>query len=174
MREQKAAQVGEKHWNWKGGPDNWAINQPGAKKKWSREYVKKRYNNDPQYRIACNLRRRLTFAVMNHQKTGSAVRDLGCSIAYLIRYIEALWEPWMNWSNYGNRKGQWSIDHIIPLSAFDLTDRQQLLKAVHYTNLRPLPQCHNRDKLDRVPTRSEHRAIMKEIRAKTAHLGNPT
>jgi len=32
----------------------------------------------------------------------------------------------------------WHIDHIIPLENFDLTDREQFLKACHYTNTRPL------------------------------------
>jgi len=40
----------------------------------------------------------------------------------------------MNWENHG----KWHIDHRLPLKHFDLTDREQFLKAVNYTNLQPL------------------------------------
>ena len=42
----------------------------------------------------------------------------------------------MTWDNYGVYG--WHIDHILPLSIFNLSDRTQLLKACHYTNLQPL------------------------------------
>ena len=40
----------------------------------------------------------------------------------------------MSWDNHG----KWHIDHIYPLAKFNLSDRQELLKACHYTNLQPL------------------------------------
>jgi hypothetical protein len=69
-------------------------------------------------------------------KRGSAVRDLGCTMPELVRHLEGQFLPGMSWDNYGF-KG-WHIDHIRPLGTFDLEDREQFLKAVHYTNLRPL------------------------------------
>lgn len=87
-------------------------------------------------RIAALLRTRLCLAIKNGWKTGSAVNDLGCSITEFKAYIERQFEPEMTWDNW-SRDG-WHIDHKIPLSSFDLGNRDDFLKAVHYTNLRPL------------------------------------
>ncbi len=105
-----------------------------------RRYFEKKRKEDIQYKIACNLRTRLRMAIAHNQKVGSAVRDLGCSIEELKTYLENKFKPGMTWENYGRKKGLrcWEIDHIIPLTAFDLTNREQLLNAVHYTNLQPL------------------------------------
>jgi hypothetical protein len=51
-------------------------------------------------------------------------------------------ETGMSWANYG----LWQIDHIQPLVAFDLTDREQFLKACNYTNLQPLWTIENLSK----------------------------
>lgn len=99
-------------------------------------YKRMRRSTDEQYRIADNLRSRLNSALKSRTKVGSAVRDLGCSIADLKLYLESKFTEGMSWGNYG-RSG-WHIDHIVPLSHYDLTDREQLLKACHFTNLQPL------------------------------------
>lgn len=98
------------------------------------EYLRNRRKNDVQFRLASNLRSRLKMAIREKYKSGSAVRDLGCTIPELIGYLEILFEPGMSWENYG----EWHIDHRRPLATFDLTDREQLLAACHWTNLQPL------------------------------------
>ena len=75
-------------------------------------------------------------AVKHGYKTGSAVRDLGCTVPELRAYLEARFRSGMTWANH-SRDG-WHIDHIRPLASFDLTDRAQLLEAVHFSNLQPL------------------------------------
>ena len=75
-------------------------------------------------------------ALQKSYKKGSAVKDLGCSINFLKQYLESLFQPGMSWDNYG-RNG-WHIDHKKPLSKFNLSDREDLLRACHYTNLQPL------------------------------------
>ena len=78
-----------------------------AKKVWrqnNKEYGSKWYQNNKEYvneqmkvrkivnlqfKLKCSLRTRLSNAVKNNQKSGSAVRDLGCSIEELKQYLEA-------------------------------------------------------------------------------------
>lgn len=120
------------------------------KREYDREYIKDREKIDLNYRIRKRLRTRMSMALKKGYKSGSAVRDLGCSIEEFLKYIESFWNPGMTWDNYGNKKGQWSLDHTIPLSKFDLTDRTQFLKACNYTNIRPMWHLDNMKKHNKV------------------------
>jgi hypothetical protein len=109
---------------------------------WSRNHRKIRLASDPAYKAAIAIRRRFYMAVRNQVydgwniRSGEAVRLLGCTIAEFVQHIESLWTDGMTWSNWTS--DGWHIDHIAPLSAFDLLDTDQLKVACHYTNLRPL------------------------------------
>jgi hypothetical protein len=101
----------------------------------NKEQIIKRKLSNPLVRLAVNLRNRLRAAIKNNQKKGSAVKDLGCTIDFLKKYLEKKFYAGMTWNNYGT---VWEIDHIKALWKFDLEDRKQFLKACHYTNLQPL------------------------------------
>jgi hypothetical protein len=119
---------------------------PSKIKEINRIRHKNRYASDINFKIACNLRGRLNSALKNNQKSGSAIKDLGCSIEEFKRHIEAKWESWMNWSNHGiyNKNIKtWQLDHIIALSNFNLENREELLKACHYSNYQPLETVNN-------------------------------
>jgi hypothetical protein len=103
---------------------------------WERDYRKRKKAEDVCIRLASILRSRITRLLKGQPKTGSAIRDLGCSIAELREYLESLWLPGMSWENYGFRG--WHVDHKKPIASFNLTDRAQFLEACHYTNLQPL------------------------------------
>jgi hypothetical protein len=109
---------------------------------------KYRYNTDIKFKLSIVLRTRLNAAIKNGQKAGSAIKDLGCSVDLLKSYIESKFLPNMTWDNWG--KDGWHIDHIIPISNFDLTNREELLKACHYSNLQPLWALDNFMKSDKL------------------------
>jgi hypothetical protein len=98
-------------------------------------YYNTRYNQDMNFKLKSRLRHRVRMALKGNVKSGSAVQDLGCSIEFLKQYIESKFTEGMTWDNWGK---VWQLDHIQALYKFDLTDREQLLKACHYTNLQPL------------------------------------
>jgi hypothetical protein len=91
---------------------------------------------NPNFKLKRLLRHRLRQAIKKNRKVGSAVKDLGCTIEELKVYLESKFQDGMTWDNHG--PDGWHIDHIEPLSRFDLTDYEQLKKACHYTNLQPL------------------------------------
>ena len=67
---------------------------------------------------------------------------MGCDSYYFKEYIEKLFIDGMNWENYG----EWEIDHIIPLSKFNLDNNDELKKCCNYKNLQPLFISDNRKK----------------------------
>jgi predicted DNA-binding protein YlxM (UPF0122 family) len=101
-------------------------------------------------RVARNLRTRLWIAMSGKSKMVSAVKDLGCSVEELKKHLESMFynnaAECMSWDNYG----KWEIDHILPLTSFDLSNKEQQLKACHYTNLQPLWLSDNRRKSDKI------------------------
>lgn len=90
---------------------------------------------NPNRKLAADLRSRLA-AVIGRKKSKSALELVGCTVEELRKHIESQWLPGMSWSNH-TKKG-WHIDHIRPVTTFDLTKPDQLLECFHYSNLRPL------------------------------------
>lgn len=60
----------------------------------------------------------------------------GCKWEELIYYIESQFEEGMTWDNHTS--GGWHIDHIRPVSSFNLRKGEDRKKVNHYTNLRPM------------------------------------
>lgn len=112
----------------------------------NKEYFSNKKKNDIQFRIACNLRSRLSKAISQKTKTGSAAADLGCSLKEFRKHIQSKFKDGMSWDNYGD----WHLDHIMPLSSFDLTNEGEFREAVHFSNIQPLWANENLSKGARI------------------------
>ena len=92
-------------------------------------------------RIRCAFTRSLVDKKYKYKKSNDL---LGCSINYLRTHLKKQFKPGMNWENYGF-KG-WHIDHIKPVSSFNLKCPVQQMACFHYSNLQPLWACENLSK----------------------------
>lgn len=90
---------------------------------------------DPSYRVVAAHRKRIRCALKGLSKPDSSERLLGCRFSEFIDYIKAQFKPGMTMDNYGK---QWHIDHIIPCSAFDLSNEGEIRQCFHFSNLRPM------------------------------------
>lgn len=130
----------------------WAAKNKDHIRQYRRQYKTKRLREDVGFWLTHTIRTRLNIAIRNNFKSGSAVRLLGCSIQAFREHLESQFLPGMTWQNRG--VGGWHIDHIVPLSAFDLSDPQQLAVACHYKNMQPLWASENMRKKDKLPADS--------------------
>lgn len=118
---------------------------------------KERYSTDQSYVVYQSLRSRMRYAVKS-QTARRCLRNIeliGCSPMELVAHLESQFLDGMSWSN----RSEWHIDHIIPVSAFDLTTKEGQRAAFHYTNLRPLWAIDNRRKSAKPPGRQRRFAF---------------
>jgi hypothetical protein len=106
-----------------------------SRKKMFSKWKKQKKLIDPSYHISETIRsylsRSIKGKILKKKKTEEIV---GISFNKLVAYLESKFEPGMSMSNYG----KWHIDHIKPVTKFDLTKPGELEKCFHYTNLQPM------------------------------------
>ena len=143
----------------------WRLANPERKKQLGADWFQKnkarlrtewneRFRSDPAFRLRNNLRRAIWEALQygGGSKGGRSILTyLPYSMEDLKRHLEALWEPWMNWDNYGVLDFEvrtWQIDHITPQTLLPFSDFSDMnfLKCWALSNIRPLESSKNLEK----------------------------
>ncbi len=114
--------------------NKWKRNNRDKVYEYNSKYVTNRRKRDLNFRIRDNIRSRIKQAIK--YKRESSRELLGCSIEFLVKYLESKFKKGMTWNNY-SRKG-WHIDHKKPCSKFDLIKLSEQKKCFNYKNLQPL------------------------------------
>jgi len=106
-------------------------------------YVKNKIKTNPEYALKSKTVSRIASIIRDGKlnnfqgsKSERVIELLGCSLKEYSIYMENLFTEGMSWKNHGLYG--WHIDHIKPLSSFNLNDEVELHKAFHYTNTQPL------------------------------------
>lgn len=112
-----------------------------------RNQIRERLKNDPVFIIKTRLRTRF----YQYIKRGLAKKQvktsqlIGCDWKYLKNHLEKKFEKGMTWKNFG----KWHIDHIKPMSHFDLMKVKDQYLCCNYKNLQPMWATENLSKGNR-------------------------
>lgn len=108
------------------------------------ENEKVRYQTDIQFRLSKIYRNRLNSYIKGENDN---IKYLKCSLIELQNFIEIQFENNMNWDN---RSDIWELDHIIPISKFNLENQIHKETCFHWCNLKPILKSDNRQKSNKL------------------------
>jgi transposase-like protein len=131
-----------------------------CRRNYQRQYQFKKYRDDIQHRTAELMRHRLNKMIRQGDRSSRTAEIIGTSHQNFLYWIAFQFTGDMNWSNYGS---VWCFEHVIPLSAFDLTDEEQLKKAMHWMNIRPFCKIKNNEKYTSI---DPWLSVLQQIKAK--------
>ena len=108
---------------------------------------KERRKNDIIFKLIRNIRSRTGnfLASKKFNKIKNKTKDiLGCDPEFLKKYLECQFKDGMSWE----KRDEWHIDHIIPLSS--AKTKEEIFDLCHYTNLQPLWVMENLKKSNKI------------------------
>lgn len=130
------ARLAEKHKIWRDANPNYVSPCVKTNPNYNADYRRERRKNDPNFRFIDNMRRRFNIWLRSEgeKKQYSVFELTGCTLSELWDHLESQFENGMTRENYG----EWHVDHIIPLSAFNPNCWMQMSIAWDVDNLQPL------------------------------------
>jgi hypothetical protein len=102
--------------------------------------------DEPREKLKRYVRTRIYNCLRYKNKDKSSIEYLGCSSDDYFKWIL----NYNNKYNLDNHGKEWHIDHVIPLSKFDLNNPQEQLIAFNWVNTMPLSPSENLRKNNKI------------------------
>jgi len=128
---------------------HWAKANPLKRQVYQHRCYKKRVSTGKG-----KLNNSLSSAIAHSLKNGKANQHwediVGYTLLDLMKHLEKQFKTWMTWGNYG--KDGWTIDHKIPISAFNYTKADDLdfRRCWALSNLQPMGAIENKIKSNKL------------------------
>ena len=103
-------------------------------------------NDDIIYRLVNSLVNRANQFINIKDINLSHLELIGCTHKELKIHIESQFKNGMTFDNYG----EWELDHIYPISKFNLDDINEVKKCFNYKNIQPLWKLENIKKSNKI------------------------
>lgn len=112
--------------------------------------LRRRRRENVQFGLADALRSTMNRAFRRNwiDKPAKTEELLGCTISEAKDHIEKQFINGMSWEN----RRSFVIDHIVPVVAFDLRDKEETRLAFNWRNLQPLTPQDNSTKQGKIPS----------------------
>lgn len=123
------------------------------------KYLKIRRESDKKFCIISSYRSRISELLKNIKNGDSRLVYLDCSKKFFYDWIEYQFDENMSWDNYVE---YWVLDHVIPISWFNLDDEIHRNNCFRWYNLRPLKKEDNSIKSNKfeLSTIKKHQEII--------------
>lgn len=125
----------------------WYLNNREYYNEYQRNYHYNRYHNDINYRIKKCLYSRLYNLICYQQHSETLSDLLRCSDEFFMSWLKYQFDENMTESNYGR---YWEIDHVLPISKFNMKNEDERRLIWDWKNIRPLEISENRSKGDKL------------------------
>lgn len=100
--------------------------------------------DEPISKLIRNVRGRILSAI--NRKNKHTIVYLGCNCSEYLKYMTT-YDSDFNYENHGNL---WHIDHVIPISKFNIMDENEQLIAFNWRNTMPLLASENLSKNNKI------------------------
>ena len=105
-----------------------------------------RHKEDPLFMLSLRFRRQCQRDVRNI-RPNKYMHLSGCIGKCMTKWIEYSFESDMNWGNYST---VWHIDHVVPITFFNLENEAEVNICFNWTNVRPAYKKKNKEKYNEV------------------------
>jgi len=116
----------------------------------------KKIKDNKTYKLGKTMSQQIRSTLINGSKNKRTWENLvGYTVQDLKNHLESLFEPWMNWENYGQyaigKPKTWNIDHVIPKSMFkyETPEDEEFKLCWSLKNLQPKGALKNLSKGNR-------------------------
>jgi hypothetical protein len=113
----------------------------------NRKEQQKKRREIPEVKLEMTLRRRARRCLVYGNR---CMQYLGCSIQFLKLWFNfqfSLIDPLMTLENHGS---YWEIDHVKPVSTFDLKNEEETKACFNWKNVSPLEKSLNKKKSNKI------------------------
>jgi hypothetical protein len=102
--------------------------------------MSERFKTDIIYKLKQNIKSYLHIQLKNQNKfkESSSTIYLGCSIDFF--------KDWLFYNNVNYNSKEYHMDHVVPISLFDLNNQEEIDIAFNWTNIQVLPKKENIEK----------------------------